>query len=484
MSLSKITHAKLRLCHRQKFLSGVVMALSEVPNEAIPLGTPIGVDDKWRLHYKPSWVEEQPLEVVSCIIFHEALHLWLKHHKRAAGYNLQPGGAEWMMMNIAMDCVVYELLRDSGETDIPPEHQTPEMHGLPPGLAWDEYFSMLMQKHQQEQEQQQNQPQPQEQQGGSSQEQPQDGQGEPQQGQGDSDSQDGAEGQDGPQGDAQGDSDGGQPGDDGGDGQGGAEGQGDGQPGDDVDWSQFGGSAADGIPRPWEQEADQDLTAPQGLPHAMQEQIIRQAAEEFVRSCGEGSGGQALEYARQIVQPRIDPRRVFLCAVRDAIDMLPGHQEPSYRRPSRRPATDPSIVRPSTWDVSPDFLIIVDTSGSMGQDDIALALGLIRRVVASYRLQGVRIVAGDAEIGMEEYIHDPEQLLQLVGGGGTNMGRILEQSLAAARKKPDIAVVITDGETPWCDDPGIPVVVALTQDESQYHRYKVPAWARKVRLNA
>ena len=66
----------------------------------------------------------------------------------------------------------------------------------------------------------------------------------------------------------------------------------------------------------------------------------------------------------------------------------------------------------------------------------------------------------------------------IAGGGGTDMGAGLA---AAARLKPvpQVAIVITDGYTPWPDDPprGVgKVVVALVGDGD------APAWAKRIKL--
>jgi hypothetical protein len=67
------------------------------------------------------------------------------------------------------------------------------------------------------------------------------------------------------------------------------------------------------------------------------------------------------------------------------------------------------------------------------------------------------------------------------GGGGTDMGAGITAAYAL-RPRPAIAVVLTDGYTPWPDraPKGMRVVVALLGDSSP----EAPAWARAVRVPA
>ncbi len=68
--------------------------------------------------------------------------------------------------------------------------------------------------------------------------------------------------------------------------------------------------------------------------------------------------------------------------------------------------------------------------------------------------------------------------MSLTGGGGTDMRRGIDQALAA-RPRPDLVVVLTDGETPWpARDPGTPIVVALLEEP----HVPPPSWARVVHV--
>jgi predicted metal-dependent peptidase len=76
--------------------------------------------------------------------------------------------------------------------------------------------------------------------------------------------------------------------------------------------------------------------------------------------------------------------------------------------------------------------------------------------------------------------------VQLVGGGGTDMAAGLEAA-ARLRPRPSVVVVLTDGLTPWPDEPPKNVVVVvglISPPESRGGRpWAAPPWARVVQID-
>ena len=97
------------------------------------------------------------------------------------------------------------------------------------------------------------------------------------------------------------------------------------------------------------------------------------------------------------------------------------------------------------------------------------ALGLVRQV---------RVLACDYAVAPAQRVTSARQV-QLVGGGGTNMGAGIEAA-AALRPRPAVTVVLTDGYTPWPSAPpkGMRVVVGLLGPGAP----DAPVWARAVRV--
>lgn len=127
--------------------------------------------------------------------------------------------------------------------------------------------------------------------------------------------------------------------------------------------------------------------------------------------------------------------------------------------------------------------VVVDTSGSIRQPALEAALSEIKGVLqaAGIGSQRVAVLACDAAVGATTRVRRVEDV-QLVGGGGTDM-RVGVAAAEAARPRPDVIVVLTDGETPWPERPTTArLVVAIISD--QRSMANAPAWATRVLVGA
>ena len=248
---------------------------------------------------------------------------------------------------------------------------------------------------------------------------------------------------------------------------------------DDPDggWRLDCGSGADGCPRPW------DSAGGAGLPAWQARLLARQVAQDCVRQGREAGNVPAglLRWADQLLEPAVDWRKALAAELRRAVADTTGAVDYSYRRPSRRASVAGDVVLPALRRPVPDIAVVCDTSGSMSEDLLAMALaeveGLLRAVGLARQL---RVLACDTAVGPVRRVSSARQV-ELVGGGGTDMGA----GIAAAgllRPRPAITVVLTDGFTPWPDEPprGMRVVVGLLGDDAP----DAPDWARAVRVPA
>ena len=74
--------------------------------------------------------------------------------------------------------------------------------------------------------------------------------------------------------------------------------------------------------------------------------------------------------------------------------------------------------------------------------------------------------------------------IPLIGGGGTDM-REGFTTVLARRPRPDVVVVLTDGQTPWpsTQPPGRTVVGLFPHNRRHGEGYgELPAWARVVTI--
>ena len=219
------------------------------------------------------------------------------------------------------------------------------------------------------------------------------------------------------------------------------------------------GSGAHAVPRSWE--------VPGGAPAVSEveaEAIRRHTAEAMrahLRARGRLPAGWR-RWAEQVLEPVVDWRTVLRGAVREAVAWACGAVDYTYRRPSRRTAALRGVVLPSLRRPLPRVAIVIDTSGSMGDDDLAEALAEVTGVLREVGVRGnrVTVLACDADVHAVSRVTSVEQVT-LAGGGGTDM-RVGIATALAARERPQIVIVLTDGHTPWPDEiPSCRVIAAL-----------------------
>lgn len=210
--------------------------------------------------------------------------------------------------------------------------------------------------------------------------------------------------------------------------------------------------------------------------------IVAAAVVEHERAQGCGSVPDGLRrWADDTLTPRVDWCRVLASAVRRGVHLRAGAADYSWQRPSRRDLPGVPVIRPGMTRPVPDITVVVDTSGSMGDQDLARALSEIRsiltRVVPG---DAVRVYSTDADVAAAERVFNARQI-NLTGGGGTDMRVGIA---AAAESKPAVVVVITDGFTPWPDapPPGVAVTVAALTNDWALDR--VPPWIQAIDLSA
>lgn len=227
--------------------------------------------------------------------------------------------------------------------------------------------------------------------------------------------------------------------------------------------------AEEGLPKPGEEGAQGLGKAEGDLVRVSVAAAIKEAAS---RKPGSVPGG-LLRWAETYGEsPPVDWRTLAQARIRYATEARRG-PSPTYARPSRRTAG--VFVLPVYRQPQARITIVIDTSGSMGQVDLGIALATV--VDACLALGTATCVACDAVAGDATTIRHVDDLRDyLRGGGGTDMLVGIER---AAESRPDAIVVVTDGETPWPSAaPDVPIIVVLTRNPS--HCAAPPAWAEVV----
>jgi predicted metal-dependent peptidase len=232
------------------------------------------------------------------------------------------------------------------------------------------------------------------------------------------------------------------------------------------------GTGADGQDRPWN-------CGRAGLSETGRQLLSRDVARrisEHQRRRGDVPAGWQ-RWADEVLTPVVNWRRQLAAAVRRGVADVAGRVDFTYRRPSRRAAAVPDVVLPSLRQPLPQVAMVLDTSGSMSDGMLAQALGEVGGVLRSLGLgrRNLRVICCDARAYGQQRVLDAREV-RLLGGGGTDMGAGLSAA-AGLRPRPDLAIVLTDGHTPWPSraPDGMRVVVGL-MDEAGH----TPDWATTV----
>ncbi len=196
-------------------------------------------------------------------------------------------------------------------------------------------------------------------------------------------------------------------------------------------------------------------------------------------------------WAQEAFHPPQPWRDLLGSAVRSAAG-APGAEDYTYGRPSRRSAGLPGVVLPSLRRSPPRVCVVIDTSGSVSDAELGSAIlevAAIGRAIGGRR-DLVTVLPCDAAARIAYPLCRAEGL-PLIGGGGTD----LRAGFAAALRtspRPDVIVVLTDGQTPWPDaQPPCRTVIGLfprppTADrrerDPEYEPDHPPDWARVVQI--
>ena len=208
------------------------------------------------------------------------------------------------------------------------------------------------------------------------------------------------------------------------------------------------GSAA-GNPLPIEDEIRKRV---KGRTRAELKRMKREVAEavrnEASRSRGTVPGG-LLRWAEKSLKPAVVPwQRELATVCRAAIAYRPGAVDYKYDRPSRRQAGlgfnsgDP--ILPCMRQPVPNVLIAVDTSGSMGTDELTDGLRESNGILKAVGVHAT-FMACDAAVHSMQKVRSWRDILPLLkGGGGTSFVPVFD-ALRKVRPKPDVLVFVTDG---------------------------------------
>ncbi|MER5378989.1 VWA-like domain-containing protein [Streptomyces sp. NPDC002688] len=250
------------------------------------------------------------------------------------------------------------------------------------------------------------------------------------------------------------------------------------------------GSGADGRERQWDLGPD----GAHGL-SAQERDAVRFRVAQGIKARPGNSPEGWQRWAEEAFHPPQPWRELLGAAVRSAASGPGVGEDYTYGRPSRRAAGVPGVVLPSLRRRPPRVSVVIDTSGSVSDAELGSALlevSAISRAVGGRR-DLITVVSCDAAAGIAHPLCRAEGI-PLIGGGGTDLRSGFAAALRA-QPRPDVVVVLTDGQTPWPESrPPCRTVVGLfsrqgpddswDEDDPDYVPDRPPAWARVVEIGS
>ena len=230
---------------------------------------------------------------------------------------------------------------------------------------------------------------------------------------------------------------------------------------------------------------EQGEEVPEGrdpIEHESIKQRQAMAIEQAVEGRGSMPGGFVRWAKMAKKKTGIDWRKHLRAKISTGINKAKGQQDFTQQKLRKRG----SILLPTMVAPQPKVAMVLDTSGSMGDRDIATSLRAVKEVFEVLRSGGaseIHVIACDARATepLKLKAWNEEKVREiLAGGGGTDMGVGLRA--AAESVKPSITVVCTDGDTGW---PGEKpknagkVIIALTRPSN----WPTPEWASVVKAH-
>lgn len=249
------------------------------------------------------------------------------------------------------------------------------------------------------------------------------------------------------------------------------------------------GSVMGGSPRSYElPRADLENNAVK----SDQQDVIRDRVAQDIlnynrdKSAGNVPGG-LLRWAQDLLEPQVDWRKALAGNFRSALATLTGRRDYVYTRPSRRQSAmrvgNTEIILPAMRKPAPPSVaVIIDTSGSIAEKDVGIFLSEVDGIARANGIaQGLTVIPCDAEVGPVQRLRSRGAIkeLHLPGGGGTDMGRGIAAA-AELKPLPKIVIVLTDGYTPWPEEPPAKIESIIVCLTVPHEAENVPLWAKTI----
>jgi predicted metal-dependent peptidase len=212
---------------------------------------------------------------------------------------------------------------------------------------------------------------------------------------------------------------------------------------------------------------------------AKETQVIRnQVANEVMAAKARGNVPAGIaRWAEEQLKSKVPWRTLLTNKVRGMIGEVSGMVNYSYNRPSRRQSVFGKIVMPCLRAPLPQIAMLIDTSGSMSEHELGLAVAEVDGVLRSMGCP-VTVISNDAEVGAVKKVRKKGEI-SLVGGGGTNLGPGIEKSMEL-KPKINFLIIVSDCDADWgTARPKFPVICVKVGNS----RSKPPEWMKTIEVD-
>lgn len=171
----------------------------------------------------------------------------------------------------------------------------------------------------------------------------------------------------------------------------------------------------------------------------------------------------------RLVDEICEPKVKWTDYVQRTIQNIIGNEEYTWARPNRRRmASPPHIYWPGrSGSRSGVGVIEVDTSGSIGEDELKQWFGEIHGIMSEVQPEKLYVGFVDAQLHNDE-LHELEDVNDLTtimdkcgGGGGTDM-TVIFREIEKRGLEPEFVIILTDGYTGFGEDCGRPTIWCIT----------------------
>ena len=191
------------------------------------------------------------------------------------------------------------------------------------------------------------------------------------------------------------------------------------------------------------------------------QRAIRQGEIMRKKLAGKGAGNADGVFG-DLLNPKIDWRKLLREFV---TEYCAGRDESSWRRPNRRYLSQDIYMPTMVGTTMRELAVIFDTSGSVfGSDEMTRFVSELAAIIETVKPTKTHVLYVDTEVAGHQVFEDGQfavQDVKIKGGGGTDLP-VGYAYLHDNNIKPEAMVVLTDGYTPFGDQPEYPVLWAMT----------------------